>query len=193
MRLNVEFRAAIASMRKCYSIFAVSVCAALHVSAEENFKDYTVPGLPAPVHYFSHHPFADGDGCETAVVIVHGWGDGVALPLEVPASFGTARRIVGKSGPLPYVVAPVFPRKGTMEKFSQPDDGRARWNDSMLTSPDGRIQAFDDWRGGGDAAGVALSSFDVIDRIFEAFSDPSLYPNLKRVVLAGFSAGGQFA
>lgn len=193
MRLNVEFRAAIASMRKCYSIFAVSVCAALHVSAEENFKDYTVPGLPAPVHYFAHHPFTDGDSCETAVVIVHGWGDGVVLPLEVPAFFRAARRIVGKSGPLPYVVAPVFPRKGTMDKFFQLDDGRARWNDSMLTSPDGRTLAFDDWRGGGDAAGVSLSSFDVIDSMFEAFSDPSLYPKLKRVVLAGFSAGGQFA
>ena len=50
----------------------------------------------------------------------------------------------------------------------------------------------DDWRGGGDAVGTAVSSFDVVDRIMEMLSDVRLYPALKRVVLVGFSAGGQF-
>ena len=174
-------------------VFAVSLGLSQSVFAEEGFKDFTVPGLPAPVHYFAQHSFTDGDSCETAVVIVHGWGDGVILPLEVPSFYRAAKRIVGKNGKLPYVVAPVFPRKGTLAKFFQPDDGRARWNDSMLTSPEGHTEAYDEWSSGGDAAGVALSSFDVIDGIFDAFSNTALYPNLKRVVLAGFSAGGQFS
>ncbi|MBR0504819.1 MAG: hypothetical protein IJJ84_05375, partial [Kiritimatiellae bacterium] len=43
-----------------------------------------------------------------------------------------------------------------------------------------------------DAVGTAVSSFDVVDRIMETLSDARLYPALKRVVLVGFSAGGQF-
>ena len=50
----------------------------------------------------------------------------------------------------------------------------------------------DDWRGGGDAAGVKLSSFEVVDAILLALGDKQRYPALKRVLVTGFSAGGQF-
>lgn len=51
----------------------------------------------------------------------------------------------------------------------------------------------DDWKVGrpsDDAA--AVSSFQVVDEIFHRLADHSIFPNLKTIVLAGHSAGGQF-
>ena len=68
-------------------------------------------------------------------------------------------------------------------------DGRATW----CNWKDGARSPADDWRGGGDAAVSNISSFDVVDRLIETISDKNLYPAMKRIVLVGFSAGGQFA
>jgi len=47
------------------------------------------------------------------------------------------------------------------------------------------------WEIGADALGpVAISSYDAIDTLLRGFADRSRFPNLKNVVLAGFSAGG---
>ena len=171
--------------------FACSVAVAAF-SAKADFIDFTVPGLERPVHYFAAHAVEAGDSCRTALVIVHGWGDGVRLPLEAPSFVEAATRLVGAAN-VPYVMAPVFPTKKTMAKFGQEDDGRARWCDSLFAEGSTRCSPPDDWRGGGDAVGTSLSSFDVVDRIFATLGDRTKYPNLTRVVLAGFSAGGQFA
>jgi hypothetical protein len=79
-----------------------------------------------------------------------------------------------------------------MERYNIAADGRAIWNESWpldLTVPG---TPDDDWRGGGDAAGTELSSFDVIDTLFTRLSNRKLFPNLKKIALVGFSAGGQF-
>jgi pimeloyl-ACP methyl ester carboxylesterase len=50
-----------------------------------------------------------------------------------------------------------------------------------------------DWRSGGDAlSGGTMSSFEVLDEILKKLEDPQLFPNLRSVVVAGHSAGGQF-
>jgi len=50
----------------------------------------------------------------------------------------------------------------------------------------------DSWSGGAPADGPEpLSSFDAIDAILARLADRSLFPNLRRVVVAGHSAGGQ--
>lgn len=50
----------------------------------------------------------------------------------------------------------------------------------------------DSWAGGAPADGPEpLSAFDAIDAILARLADRSLFPNLKSVVLAGHSAGGQ--
>jgi hypothetical protein len=47
------------------------------------------------------------------------------------------------------------------------------------------------WTTGGDATGpVAVSSYDAIDSLLLTLADRSRLPNLKTIVLAGFSAGG---
>ncbi len=50
------------------------------------------------------------------------------------------------------------------------------------------------WRSGGPSqADAALSSFDFVDEILRTLAKKSTFPNLRHIVVAGHSAGGQFA
>ncbi len=147
-----------------------------------------------PVYYDAYSSIDDGGSADVAVVLIHGWGGHVKYVL--PAFMEALRQRAGTPERTPYVIAPMFPRRETMKHNQEPDDGRAVWGDSWADEhlhPDRMGLAADDWRGGGDANGTSFSSFDYIDLIFSRFADQSLFPNLKRVILAGFSAGGQFA
>ena len=152
-------------------------------------------GEGAPkLFYDAFAPLESGSSADVAVVVVHGWGGSVKRLLPVFAAALSAR--AGSGGRTPYVVAPLFPRRKTMASNREPDDGRAVWCDSWAddkTGPEGMGSAADDWRGGGDANGTSFSSYDYIDAIFSRFADRAKFPNLRKVVLSGFSAGGQFA
>jgi pimeloyl-ACP methyl ester carboxylesterase len=51
----------------------------------------------------------------------------------------------------------------------------------------------DSWRSGGQAASHPdLTSFDFVDQILKKLADKSVFPNLRAIVVAGHSAGGQF-
>jgi pimeloyl-ACP methyl ester carboxylesterase len=51
----------------------------------------------------------------------------------------------------------------------------------------------DSWRSGGSAAShPALTSFDFVDQILRTLANKSVFPNLRAIVVAGHSAGGQF-
>lgn len=51
----------------------------------------------------------------------------------------------------------------------------------------------DSWRSGGTAASHPdLTSFDFVDAILKKLANKALFPNLRAIVVAGHSAGGQF-
>jgi pimeloyl-ACP methyl ester carboxylesterase len=51
----------------------------------------------------------------------------------------------------------------------------------------------DSWRSGGSApANKDLTSFDFVDEILKKLADKRTFPNLRAIVVAGHSAGGQF-
>jgi hypothetical protein len=51
----------------------------------------------------------------------------------------------------------------------------------------------DSWRSGGAAASdPALTSFDFVDEILRRLADKRVFPNMRAIVVAGHSAGGQF-
>ena len=159
------------------SAFVLPVAAAVHA----------VEGISPTVYYGAEHAVAAGDKtAELAVILIHGWGGGAKA-----SDHKTLREDLAKRGVKAYVVAPLFPRRSVLKKAKVADDGRAVWAASWDV-PGQRGGPADDWRGGGDAVGTAVSSFDVVDRIMETLGDVGLYPALKRVVLVGFSAGGQF-
>ena len=52
----------------------------------------------------------------------------------------------------------------------------------------------DSWRSGGmSPSNPTLSSFDFIDEIVRKLANKKTFPNLTKIVVAGHSAGGQFA
>lgn len=152
-------------------------------------------GEGAPkLFYDAYQPIEQGSKAEIAIVFIHGWGGRVGKVLPV---FNAALvKRAGSAELAPPVFAPQFPRRETMVRNHEPDDGRAVWCDSWANEdrhPTEPGLAADDWRGGGDANGTTYSSYDYIDAIFARLADRKRYPNLRKVVLAGFSAGGQFA
>ena len=59
-------------------------------------------------------------------------------------------------------------------------------------SPDTLRWSLEGWEGGDDAVGPgAASSFEALDAILAKLADKNLFPNLKQVVIAGHSGGGQ--
>src|SRR5262250_342900 len=51
----------------------------------------------------------------------------------------------------------------------------------------------DSWRSGGPAASHPdLTSFEFVDQILKKLANKSIFPNLRAIVVAGHSAGGQF-
>jgi hypothetical protein len=151
---------------------------------EPTAEIYQLEGMEAPVYYAAPKPLSNGDRGELAVIMIQGWGGGVQVLKEQLALQKALGRV--------YVVSPLYPRTQIMEKYNIAKDDRAIWNDSWprdLTIPG---TPHDDWRGGGDANGTTMSSYDVVDELLAQLSQKRLFPNLKKIVMVGFSAGGQF-
>lgn len=174
------------------AVITFPVCGAENGSVRNRYR-FSDPEVPVTVYYDAVMPIENGSRCRSAVILIHGWGGHVR---KVLPAFNAALAARAKGvETVPYVIAPMFPRRTTLAKNpGESDDGRAVWNVSWEGKKlDDPGSAADDWRGGGDAAGTRFSSFDYIDRILHRLSDRKLFPELKRIVLAGFSAGGQFA
>ena len=178
-------------MKKFNTLFRMGVAALLlsltigcGSQNEPCISIYQLEGVEPSVYYSAPKPLTDGDKGEVAVIMIHGWHGGAHVVQEQLA----LQKALGDV----YVLSPMYPRTEMLDHFNIEKDGRAIWNESWpldLTVPG---VPDDDWRGGGDANGTELSSYDVIDIMFERLSDRELYPNLKRIALIGFSAGGQF-
>ncbi len=173
--------------------FSFSCSAAPEACATNpNIQRFAFSGLEAPVYYNADAPIEKGSQCSLAVVYVHGWGSGVGIARSEAPLRKALIEALGPGAKPPYVIAPLFPRRAILSRAKEQPAGRAIWNDSWGGSLSQRVSPNDDWRGGGDAVGTQLSSYDVIDRIFATLGDRKLFPNLKRVVMTGYSAGGQF-
>ena len=166
-------------------LFAVLLFLLPGGTARADFPVHALAGVSPAVYYGASRPLEKGFDGKTAVIFIHGWGGGVdtgKIPCDLQDALDDA-----------LVIHPMFPRAEILDKYGVARDGRAVWNDSWVAtnlSKPGRPD--DDWRGGGDAVGSRLSSFDVIDTLLARLSDRRLFPNLRKVVLTGFSAGGQF-
>ncbi len=144
---------------------------------------FAMEGMSPAIYYDAVHAVTAGDPeADLAVIVVHGWGGGVKTSSREALQAKLAAR-----GAKPFVVSPLFPSRMALEK-AKIKDGRATW----CNWKDGIRTPADDWRGGGDAGGTTISSFDVVDRMVATLSDKTLYPSMKRIVLLGLSAGGQF-
>ena len=110
-----------------------------------------------------------------AVLVLHG----VLRNADVYfRSAKTAQAAAGEAGKTTIMIAPQFLAGIDVEAFNLSAD-TLRWT---LTG----------WEGGEPAVGPApVSSFEALDAILAKLADRRLFPNLKQVVIAGHSGGGQ--
>lgn len=111
-----------------------------------------------------------------AVVMFHGKGRDVDGYYR--ATLRAAERAGGDAAATSIVVAPQFLNDEDVRAHSLPGNV-LRWRQGT-------------WESAEEAdAPAAIGAFDVIDAIVAHLADPRLFPNLKTIVLAGHSGGGQ--
>ncbi|HWZ40158.1 MAG TPA: alpha/beta hydrolase [Bradyrhizobium sp.] len=90
----------------------------------------------------------------------------------------TAQAAAGDAGKSTIMIVPQFLSEVDIEGWHLPSD-TLRWT-------------LEGWEGGEAALGpTSASSFDALDAILARLADRQLFPNLKQVVVAGHSGGGQ--
>lgn len=129
--------------------------------------------------YRSHSLDAKNEAITRALVMIHGYGR------NAESYFRTAIAAASRAGALEntVIVAPRFTSsQGACRDSLAPQE--LNW---MCSGPDG-------WRNGGGAIGnAAITSFHVGDAIVQRLARKEIFPNLKSIVVAGHSAGGQYA
>jgi acetyl esterase/lipase len=115
-------------------------------------------------------------GIQRALVVVHGGGR------NADGSFrsGLAAAFLAGGADATLVVSPRFASNQGSECRDTIADGEIGWGCAG-------------WRWGGPApANDAVTSFDAMDAILRQVARKDLFPNLRAIVVAGFSAGGQY-
>jgi len=85
--------------------------------------------------------------------------------------------------------------------FLAPEDGAVNMTSAEATQNDSEplrwvargVAVEHTWRFGADAINASVSSYAVVDQLITLLQDKQRFPNLDLIVVAGHSAGGQFA
>lgn len=130
---------------------------------------------PARSMVYATHPLdATNREITRALIMVHGAGRNADGYFETATAAGFLARALGNT----LIIAP---------RFVAGRDS-ARLNEVMW--PEGR----NSWRAGGMSPNnPSISSFDFVDEIVRKLANKNVFPNLRRIVVAGHSAGGQLA
>lgn len=124
-------------------------------------------------YYFAEHDIRQGDSeLRYAVIYIHGSKGG-----EKDAAARLRNKLKQyRSKEKVYCIAPSFFTDGHCSEDKQ--------KNALIWEAG--------WRGGSSAVnGNNISNFEIIDEIYSILSNKKLYPQMKHITLAGFSAGGQ--
>jgi pimeloyl-ACP methyl ester carboxylesterase len=114
-------------------------------------------------------------GITRAIIVLHGRLRNADVYYR---SAQTAQAAAGDAGKAAIMIVPQFLAEVDVEGWKLPPD-TLRWS-------------LEGWEGGEPALGpTPASSFDALDAILSRLADRSIFPNLKQVVVAGHSGGGQ--
>lgn len=162
------------------AFLADAVWAAACISATPACSEWvTVGDGAARVAVYRTHPIdAKNDAITRALVVVHGQGRTAGNYFR----YGLEAASLAHALESTLIVSPRFAsREGRCRDTLAPQE--LNW---VCDGPQS-------WRNGGPAIGNdAVTSYDVADAILERLARRELFPNLKLVVFAGHSAGGQF-
>lgn len=112
-----------------------------------------------------------------AIIVLHGRLRNADVYYK---SAKTAQAAAGDAGKAAIMIVPQFLSQVDIEAHKLPEE-TLRWS-------------LEGWEGGEAAlAPKPVSSFDALDAILAKLSDRRIFPNLKQIVVAGHSGGGQVA
>jgi pimeloyl-ACP methyl ester carboxylesterase len=158
-------------------------------SATSDCTEWIKPaGQPSRVLVYRNYPLETKNETITrAFVFVHG------INRDADNHFRTALAAAFLANTLndTIIVAPRF-----ASNSGAPGNEAGNCRDTLASDEANWIcenQRPDTWRSGGaEIAGDKLSSFDFMDEILRRLASKEFFPNLKMIVVAGHSAGGQF-
>jgi pimeloyl-ACP methyl ester carboxylesterase len=143
------------------------------VAACERWITYGT-GPARSMAYGSYSLDAPNPAITRALIMVHGAGRNADHYFET----STAAAFLAGALDNTIVVAPRF-----IAGQDKPSANEVMW-------PEGQ----NSWRSGGvSPTNPTITSFDFVDEIVRRLADKKLFPNLTKIVVAGHSAGGQFA
>ena len=127
--------------------------------------------------YSTYAPDARNENIIRALIVIHGRGRNADYYFRTSIVAALLADAVGNT----IIIAPRFAA----------NNGRS-CRDSLAANEINWACAGNSWRAGGAAIGNdALTSFDFADEILHKLARKDVFPNLKAIVVAGHSAGGQ--
>lgn len=134
-------------------------------------------------------------GVEMALVIVHGANrNGDDYFCSAKATIGLQKRYNAANNNTILVIAPLFLQSPNATSKYHPLRAKKTFDSSSFLYWKDIEDKDGSWRYGADASGpvMGVSSFDAMDAILKQLQNTRVLPNLRRVVVAGHSSGGQF-
>ena len=131
--------------------------------------------------YRTHSLTSVNEKIEKVVVVIHGQGRNADGYFRHMLAAGFLADALNNT----LIISPRFASNNGKSCLDQLDDKEVGWVCSGSES----------WRSGGNRAkgsGSDLNSFDFMDAILLKLSNEKTFPNLKSIVIAGHSAGGQY-
>ena len=168
---------------------AIAVAPVPCASATSDCTEWVTPsGQASRVLVYRTYPLeTKNENVTRAFVFVHG------ILRDADKHFRTALAAAFLANTLndTIIVAPRF-----ASNSGAPGNDTGNCHDTLASEEANWIcdnQRSDTWRsGGGEIGGNKLSSFDFMDEILRRLARKDVFPNLKTIVVAGHSAGGQF-
>ena len=168
------------------SLFAVGILISTSVYARAQARPCTTPTTPCErwvslggasgksMVYATHALDAPNTAITRALIMVHGAGRNADHYFATSTAAGFLAGALDNT----IIIAPRF--------IASPDKPQA--NEIMW--PNGG----DSWRSGGmSPTNSNVSSFDFVDELLRKLANKKTFPNLTKIVVAGHSAGGQYA
>ena len=155
---------------------SVSMAAAPCTHAVDACKRWvTFDAGPARSLVYATHPLdVPNPALTRALVMVHGAGRNADHYFETATAAGFLADALGNT----LIIAPRF----------------AAGRDSLAPNEIAWPERGENWRSGGTAQSTPpLTSFDFADTLVRILANKQRFPNLRSIVIAGHSAGGQFA
>lgn len=155
----------------------------------------SLPGTPMRALLMRSQPLDRPDAQVTrALVLVHGGGRDADEQLR----HGMAAAFLAGALNDTVIVAPRYASNAQLAAVATGEDAvaaaRSPARDALAENELNWVSQFGPrhWNAGGVAANAATTSYEVIDETLKALARKAAFPNLRVIVVAGHSSGGQF-